>query len=492
MIRMIVAVILVATWSTTAFSQGLVNFLNNATTLVSADGTAIQGPRESYYFGLLIAPAGTRDHALFTFSGAYGTNQATAGRFSGGANVAIPNWPAGQTMAFRVVGWTADAGHDWDPGWLGGYFGGFPGTQIGFSAIAEGVAGGFDGTSNIPNLNVFGYPTINSGFNLQWACLGPYFWGLDIGPRILTVARGAAAHFQVTVNACPLPHYQWYFNGLPIPGATASGYGISSAQLEHAGSYYAVLTGFWGPYGSVHQTPVATLVVIPSPTLSAQPQPRTAERDSDTRFSVHATGAAPSTYQWFFNGNGDLEGVTTNSSLQLTNLQFSQSGSYTVVVSNLAGAVTSTPAMLNVIPVVPRRMVPGLLLTAEPATLLNIDYTPQIDPPDWQAFATVSLTNNPQFYFDLSSPLPTQRFYRAWHTGAPATSPSLSLPGMVPAISLTGSIGSSIRIDCINPFGPTDAWVPLATVPLTSSPQLYFDTNSLGQPPRLYRLTPLP
>ena len=64
---------------------------------------------------------------------------------------------------------------------------------------------------------------------------------------------------------------------------------------------------------------------------------------------------------------------------------------------------------------------------------------------------------------------------------------------MVPAITLTGAIGSSVRIDYINQFGPIDAWVTnLATVTLTNTSQLYFDTSAIGQPVRLYRTVLLP
>jgi hypothetical protein len=63
---------------------------------------------------------------------------------------------------------------------------------------------------------------------------------------------------------------------------------------------------------------------------------------------------------------------------------------------------------------------------------------------------------------------------------------------MVPAITLTGAVGSSVRVDSINRFGPIDAWVTLETVTLTNTSQLYFDVSALGQPRRLYRLVPLP
>lgn len=63
---------------------------------------------------------------------------------------------------------------------------------------------------------------------------------------------------------------------------------------------------------------------------------------------------------------------------------------------------------------------------------------------------------------------------------------------MVPAITLKGSIGSSVRIDYLNAIGPTNAWTALATITLTNSPDLYFDGSAIGQPQRLYRVVQLP
>jgi hypothetical protein len=101
----------------------------------------------------------------------------------------------------------------------------------------------------------------------------------------------------------------------------------------------------------------------------------------------------------------------------------------------------------------------------------------------------MTLSNASQFYFDVSEPLPPQRFYRAWQTGTPGVTPSLDLH-LVPAITLTGNIGHSVRVDYINQVGPIDAWVTLATVTLTNTSQLYFDVSAPGQPQRLYRLVP--
>ena len=111
--------------------------------------------------------------------------------------------------------------------------------------------------------------------------------------------------------------------------------------------------------------------------------------------------------------------------------------------------------------------------------------------PNWTTLGSVSLTSTSQYWFDLTLPLPSQRFYRAWQTGTPGVRLSLDLH-LVPAITLAGSIGHSVRLDCINQFGSTDAWVTLDTVTLTNTSQLYFDVSAPGQPQRLYRLVQVP
>ena len=148
--------------------------------------------------------------------------------------------------------------------------------------------------------------------------------------------------------------------------------------------------------------------------------------------------------------------------------------------------------MLNVIPAIERKPVPGVNVTGETGSLLNVDYVNSLSPaPNWTSLGSVSLTSTSQFYFDLTAPLPPQRFYRAWQTGTPSVVPSLNL-NFVPAITLTGNVGDSLRLDYINAIGPTNDWVTLATVTLTNTSQLYFDTSARGQPDRLYRVVPLP
>ncbi len=67
---------------------------------------------------------------------------------------------------------------------------------------------------------------------------------------------------------------------------------------------------------------------------------------TDITFSVVATGTAPLSYQWQYNGI-NLTGAI-GSSLTITNAQMTASGSYTVQVSNAAGFAISASAMLTV------------------------------------------------------------------------------------------------------------------------------------------------
>ena len=234
-----------------------------------------------------------------------------------------------------------------------------------------------------------------------------------------------------------------------------------------------------------------TALWIEVPTIQTSPQTQTAEVGSAVGLWVHASSPLPLFYFWYLNAT-NLLSSGTNWQLDLPNVQWSQSGAYTVVISNALGVVTSAPAMLNVIAAVERRPVPGVEVAGESASLWNVDYANSLNPaPSWTPLGSVSLTGTSGYCCDPTLPLPPQRFYRAWQTGTPGVRPPLDLHS-VPAITLTGTIGHSVRLDYINQFGPTDAWVTLATVPLTNTSQLYFDVSAPGQPQRLYRLVPSP
>lgn len=79
----------------------------------------------------------------------------------------------------------------------------------------------------------------------------------------------------------------------------------------------------------------------------AQPLNQTVDVGAQASFAVVAHGLAPLTYQWYFNETNSLV-TATNAMLLLTNVQPSQSGSYSVKASNALGSRLSQPAVLVV------------------------------------------------------------------------------------------------------------------------------------------------
>ncbi len=84
-----------------------------------------------------------------------------------------------------------------------------------------------------------------------------------------------------------------------------------------------------------------------APAISAQPQNASVYPQQDAAFSVAATGSAPLSFQWRFNGT-NISGATSNSFTR-TGVQAQDVGFYSVVVSNSAGSITSSNASLLLI-----------------------------------------------------------------------------------------------------------------------------------------------
>ena len=84
------------------------------------------------------------------------------------------------------------------------------------------------------------------------------------------------------------------------------------------------------------------------PAITAQPASRTVPEGAAVTVSVSASGSAPLTYQWLFNGSPI--GGATSASYVIAAVQPIHVGSYAVVVKNGAGSVTSTSAVLSLQP----------------------------------------------------------------------------------------------------------------------------------------------
>ena len=83
------------------------------------------------------------------------------------------------------------------------------------------------------------------------------------------------------------------------------------------------------------------------PVITTQPQSQSITVGQNVTFTATAEGAAPLAYQWRFNGTNVSGATSTN--LVITNAQSSNAGSYTIVVTNINGAETSSVALLTVL-----------------------------------------------------------------------------------------------------------------------------------------------
>jgi hypothetical protein len=114
---------------------------------------------------------------------------------------------------------------------------------------------------------------------------------------------------------------------------------------------------------AVTLTVVATNFTAVGPTIITQPLSQTANFGSTVTLQVGVSGTSPLVYQWSMNNSVITN--ATNAILTLTNVQFTQSGTYTVAVSNSVRNVASQPAQLTVVPVLP-------VFTTEPPASITV------------------------------------------------------------------------------------------------------------------------
>jgi hypothetical protein len=178
-------------------------------------------------------------------------------------------------------------------------------------------------------------------------------------PTSQTVVVGSTATFMINGSATPPYGFQWLkngtdltngttINGSTISGSTAYELTINNAQTSDNGAYSVVITNAWGAATSSN----AVLTVATSPVIVTQPTNQVLAVGSNATFAVTAVGILPLSYQWQTNGvnlvdGGNISGSTTNR-LILTDVQTNNSGTYTVIVANSAGSVTSSNALLTV------------------------------------------------------------------------------------------------------------------------------------------------
>ena len=177
-------------------------------------------------------------------------------------------------------------------------------------------------------------------------------------PTNQTVTLSTPATFSVSVMGLVPMSLQWQKNGSNIPSATNSILLFSNVQATNTGNYTVIATN---AAGSVTSSAATLAVISGYPIISQQPVGQTIVAGSAVSFSVVVSGTSPFSFQWR-RGTSNLLGMT-NAILSLSSVALNQAGSYSVIVSNSFGTVTSQSAILGVESPYnkTRQAVPGLI-----------------------------------------------------------------------------------------------------------------------------------
>lgn len=223
-------------------------------------------------------------------------------------------------------------------------------------------------TYNVIAYNPFGV-VISS--NAYLSIISPPF--VTIPPASQSVGAGSNATFTVTVDGSIPLSYQWRFNGIGIPGATANAVTITNVQTPNAGNYVAVVTNVYGTTSSV-----ATLTVLPNPpAILINPQSQTNYAGTNITLTSFAIGSQPLSYQWYSNGialfNAGRINGSGSANLTISDVQIADGAGYYVIVTNNFGAATTSIANVTVVgmpPAVTQNPVGGSVAPGLPITLM--------------------------------------------------------------------------------------------------------------------------
>lgn len=209
----------------------------------------------------------------------------------------------------------------------------------------------------------------------------------------------------------------WFIDGLPIATLTGASFTASN-----------IFIGYWDSFNSLSDNPnlsfglfdnvrVEGLVTNVPPYITAQPASQSVKVGREVVFSVAGGGTATLAYQWRFN-DLDIPGATS-SSYTRSNAQTNDAGNYSVVITNAAGTVTSSAALLTVTSVQPLQFD---LITYLPSSQIRLGLSGE---PGWTIWLQSSsnlttwapLTNLPNpggslIYTDAFGAGVIQRFYR--------------------------------------------------------------------------------
>jgi hypothetical protein len=175
-----------------------------------------------------------------------------------------------------------------------------------------------------------------------------------------TIYAGSPVTLSVNVTGTGPFTYQWRTDGgnmgaalTNIAGATGASLAVDTTGLDGMVVTYDVIVTSADGSTTSEQSPL-TILGASAPIVKTETAPTSATlfAGENATFTASFEGTLPITYQWQIDrGTGavDVPGQT-NATLSLTNVQVSDSGSYSLLASNIYSPLSSTPALLTVLP----------------------------------------------------------------------------------------------------------------------------------------------
>ena len=166
---------------------------------------------------------------------------------------------------------------------------------------------------------------------------------IGVQPAGASVVAGGNLTLSVVASGSEPLSYQWRKDGVPIVGRTTSALALTNVASADGGTYTVVVSNSAGAVTS-NGAVVAVAAKAVAPSISVPPRDFSGSTGTPATLAVVASGSDPLAYQWRKN---DVPIIgATGSTLVLAGLA-SDSGSYTVTVSNSAGVVTSGSATVR-------------------------------------------------------------------------------------------------------------------------------------------------
>jgi uncharacterized repeat protein (TIGR03803 family) len=178
-------------------------------------------------------------------------------------------------------------------------------------------------------------------------------------PTNQAALEGMTATFSVETASNALLSYQWQFNSGRGPtnltdsgsvsGSMTSSLTISNDSPADVGSYSVIVSNAAGSVTSSNAS--LTIMTGHAPVILSGPSNQTILPAATATFTVSAAGDEPLAYFWQLDGTnltdaGNISGAAT-STLTIQSATVSNSGNYSVLITNNFGTITSAVAVLN-------------------------------------------------------------------------------------------------------------------------------------------------